>query len=75
MGFYTQQDVENGTFKKPTAKAIAKKVGAGLTETFEDISLEAPKITKRKQLKKLNELEEPSSTKNKLRTFIDFKFK
>lgn len=74
MGFYTQSDVENGTFKKQKAKSVVSQ-GAGLNDTFQEISLEAPKIAKKKQVKKLNELAEPSTVKEKLKTFIDFKFK
>jgi len=74
MGFYTQEDIENGTFKKTKAKS-AISVGAGQNATYNDILLGAPKITKKKTLKKLNEIAEPSTVKEKLKVFIDFKFK
>jgi hypothetical protein len=74
MGFYTQADVENGTFKKKKAKSVMS-VGAGQNDTYNEVVLETPVITKKKTLKKLNEIAEPSTVKEKLKVFIDFKFK
>jgi hypothetical protein len=81
MVFYTPEDLVNGTFKQKSKPVISKQQqqqqqqhGGTLQETFADLSI-TPAITKRKQIKKLNEIEEPSSVKDKLKVFIDFNFK
>lgn len=76
MVFYKQEDIDSGIFKKEKKSDKNARLGAGVNESYEELSLtQAPKITKHKQLKKLNEIAEPSTVKDKLKVFIDFKFK
>lgn len=79
MVFYTPEDLANGTFKQKNKQIISKqhqepqKHGGTLQETISELS--TPQINKRKQIKKLNEIKEPSSVKDQLKVFIDFNFK
>lgn len=75
MKFYTMADLANGTNKKMGKPVVTEQIHGGtLRDTYEELSI-TPQITKRKQIKKLNEIEEPTSTKDKLKVFIDFNFK
>ena len=75
MGFYTQENIDNGDFKKEKKDKSIIRRGAGLkNESFQELTLDAPRVTKHKQIK-VDEIAEPKNVRDKLKVFIDFKFK
>lgn len=83
MGFYLEKKDTQSRLPKP--KSIPKRTeiekqenvyeGSGIENSFETITLESPAVKKKRgKIEKIHE-GEPTTIKEKLATFINFKFK